>query len=237
MLEKREVSQECQEWQAGTGIVGEIIETETNGNKRMDIATLLHSLTLSGLTLRRGDADALEVVGPVQSLSLEQQQALRENKPTLLAMLTPPPTCFILDEYTAEAEREAIQFADTPEALAPLGNAIEFFECLADDMRAHNPEALSQVVLDAELQQQACKRCQSEQTYLAIIHAGESLRRDCASCGRFIDFPSWHNRKETGEILARTIEQSRYNTKADCSSAGNTQATLTKPLSQPKESR
>lgn len=195
----------------------------------MDIPTLLHSLTSAELRLELGLGGSLQVTGATHKLTLEQQHALREHKPTLLLMLTTPP-CYLLDDCNAEAERQAIQFADTPEALAPLKRAMEFFEQLADDMRWHNPEALSQIVLEPEPQETPCRRCQGQETYLAIIHTGESLRRDCASCGRFIDFPSWHNRKETGEILARTMEQSRYNAKADCSSVITTQATLTQPL-------
>ena len=37
------------------------------------------------------------------------------------------------------------------------------------------------------------------------IHDGQSLRRDCASCGRFIDFPIWHG-KDTGHNDQYPIE-------------------------------
>jgi hypothetical protein len=160
------------------------------------------------------------VVGEVQKLSLAQQQALRAHKLMLLEML--PTTCFITkqgDDY-ANAEREAIHFADTAEALKPLCDAIEYFQRKADRIRTLNPEATAQIVLEPELQQEPCRRCGSRKTYLAIIHAGESLRRDCAQCGRFIDFPSWNKREETADILARTIERSRYN-KTSCKSDAN----------------
>lgn len=181
----------------------------------MDIANLLHSLTVAGLSLRLGEADSLQVVGATHKLTLDQQQALRQHKPTLLAMLRPPPPCFI------QKEREAIIFADTAEALGPLREAIEYFSRLADDMRFHNAEALSKVVLEPEPSPAPCRRCGNRQTYLAVIHSGESLRRDCAKCGRFVDFVAWHNREESGKILARIAEQSRYN---ETSQAGDANA-------------
>lgn len=51
--------------------------------------------------------------------------------------------------------------------------------------------------------------------------------RDCASCGRFRDFAAWKEKAKAEQILTNANEQARYNTKAGCSSAGNTQATLT----------
>ncbi len=37
-------------------------------------------------------------------------------------------------------------------------------------------------------------RCGSTITVDIPIHAGESTRRDCGRCGRFIGFPVWHGR-------------------------------------------
>jgi hypothetical protein len=69
----------------------------------MDVAYLLHSLATQGLTLSLGEApETIAVVGPVASLSLEQQRALSEHKQTLLAMLTQPPTCYIPEDIKSE---------------------------------------------------------------------------------------------------------------------------------------
>ncbi len=40
-----------------------------------------------------------------------------------------------------------------------------------------------------------CPRCGGQQFRDTTIHAGESVRRDCATCGRFIDFTVWHGRR------------------------------------------
>ena len=37
-------------------------------------------------------------------------------------------------------------------------------------------------------------RCGSTETTDVAIHDGASLRRDCAKCGRFVDFPVWYGR-------------------------------------------
>lgn len=192
----------------------------------MDVANLLHSLTTQGLTLSLGEApDTIAVVGPVASLTLEQQRGLTEHKQTLLSMLTPPPTCYIPEDAQP----------DTPEDLGSLNRCMEYFERLTDEVGFHNPERLAQIVLEPEPQESSCRRCGTHATYLAIIHAGESLRRDCAKCGRFIDFPSWHNREETAKILAATVGDCRYNEKASCPSAENTQAGSDDLLSHEKE--
>ena len=39
-----------------------------------------------------------------------------------------------------------------------------------------------------------CPRCENDEATLHIIHDGDSIRRDCARCGRFIDFPVWYDR-------------------------------------------
>jgi hypothetical protein len=158
------------------------------------------------------------------------------HKRTLLTMLTPLPTCFILHCGEAE-EREAIQFADSdsPEAMAALCDAMEYFELLTDSRATHCPERLVQTVGEPGQQESPCPRCGNSNTYLAILHTGESLRRDCAICGRFVEFPNWHNRDATAKILAAAIAGSRYNEKASCPSAGNTQASSNDLLSLKKE--
>lgn len=172
----------------------------------MDVANLLHSLTTQGLTLKIGQApDTIAVVGPVASLTLEQQRALAEHKQTLLSMLAPLPTCYIPEDTETDA----------PEDLGSLNRCMEYFEQLIDETGNHYPERQAQIILEPEPQQSPCRRCGNLTTYLAILHAGESLRRDCAKCGRFIDFPSWHNRAQSAQILSDTQSKSRYNQNRD----------------------
>ena len=233
----------------------------------MDIATLLHSLTVAGLTLRRGAGDSLEVLGDVSKVTHPQREALSRHKPVLLVMLTPPPTCNIPTRSEPErvtdsafadelAERFAIEWVEATgtqhQVSQALTEAMEFFERVVDgrepppkeappippppprffdELRAaHNARGFDLLRLEPEPQQSPCRRCGSRQSFLAKIHGGDSLRRDCASCGRFRDFAVWKEKAKAEQILADLTEQARYNEKAGCSSAANTQATLTRSL-------
>ena len=42
-----------------------------------------------------------------------------------------------------------------------------------------------------------CDRCHSAEFVDYSIHNGQSTRRDCARCGRFIDFPRWYETDNT----------------------------------------
>lgn len=43
-----------------------------------------------------------------------------------------------------------------------------------------------------------CTRCGSREFVDVQIHKGASVRRDCARCKRFIDFPVWYGREPGG---------------------------------------
>lgn len=201
----------------------------------MNIADLLHSLTISGLTLSQSPAGELKVLGPVHKLTQQQKQGLSDHKQTLLALASQP-TCFIppqeesdYDKKTksipwltpeARTEREAIQWADSrsPEVAQALANAIDFFEDIPRPpafylgLKAQQQaNGLDWAHLEPGQAESPCKRCGDRQTSLNIIHSGESLRRDCAYCGRFRDFPSWYDAKLTQEILSTNAQGIRYN--------------------------
>ena len=53
-----------------------------------------------------------------------------------------------------------------------------------------------------------CSRCLSQEFRYIEIHDGQSRRRECGKCGRFIDFPVWHGvaRSDTAEPhLTRSV--------------------------------
>jgi hypothetical protein len=149
------------------------------------------------------------------------------------------------DPFAVElAERFAIQWTEATGAQGQvsqaLAEAIEFFEVVVDGREpkpkepapppptryfdelkaAHTARGFDLLRLEQAPQETPCRRCGSYQTYLAKIHGGESLRRDCASCGRFREFAAWKEKAKAEQILTDLAEQARYNAKAGCSSAG-----------------
>lgn len=43
--------------------------------------------------------------------------------------------------------------------------------------------------------------CKSDQAYDTPIHGGQSTRRDCAWCGKFLDFPKWYGKEDVAEVI------------------------------------
>ena len=76
----------------------------------MNVPELLQSLTISGFTLGVVGGH-LEVRGPLEELTNFQRNLLKQHKNELLEMVG----CFS-DNEESRCEREAIQFAQTPEA-------------------------------------------------------------------------------------------------------------------------
>ncbi len=63
---------------------------------------------------------------------------------------------------------------------------------LLERVRAHKAELIEQIATKASAAARPVCRCGSTKWREAAIHDGQSTRRDCAGCGRFIDFSSWH---------------------------------------------
>ena len=68
----------------------------------------------------------------------------------------------------------------------------------------HVPEPVdeaSQPLPTTSVSSAGCRRCGSTGWRDVPIHNGRSTRRDCAGCGRFIDFPVWHGRSANLRFL------------------------------------
>ncbi|OHB77742.1 MAG: hypothetical protein A2W31_03425 [Planctomycetes bacterium RBG_16_64_10] len=59
---------------------------------------------------------------------------------------------------------------------------------LLDRLRRHREDLLLLLGRTAV----RCDRCRSTEYRDVSIHGGRSVRRDCAKCGRFLDFPVWY---------------------------------------------
>jgi len=89
----------------------------------------------------------------------------------------------------------------TPAIKRNFDSAMRFFENIAEEMSKHNPDGLGTIFPESEPMANSCFRCNGTKSYVAVIHDGESLRRDCAKCGRFVEFATWHDRDATNEAI------------------------------------
>ena len=61
--------------------------------------------------------------------------------------------------------------------------------------RTPEPQQSATVVVPPEITGQQCPRCRGREFVDVSIHGGQSVRRDCARCNRFIEFPVWYGQK------------------------------------------
>ncbi len=61
-----------------------------------------------------------------------------------------------------------------------------------------------------------CPRCHGVEFVDVVIHAGQSTRRDCATCHRTLGFPKWHGRDQQAqqERLQRILDRDKRITTA-----------------------
>jgi len=64
---------------------------------------------------------------------------------------------------------------------------------LADRLKAHKCGLLAMLQSESvESPAKAVCRCGSTHCRDVLIHNGESVRRDCGRCGKFLGFPVWY---------------------------------------------
>ena len=73
---------------------------------------------------------------------------------------------------------------------------------LIDRLRANKAELLTMlrrsIIVGEKSAEICCDRCGATEYRDMPIHKGLSTRRDCARCGRFIDFPRWYDTEYQG---------------------------------------
>ena len=160
------------------------------------IATqLLNTLVVEGFQLK-SDGENLELTGPRQRLTSELRQAIRDNKTALVGLLQP--------SYEA-AEREAIRWADTPEADVALEEALADWDSLPIPPNACSKCGSSLFRWDIHRNRHcvACNPGQSER----VRRLAESIRERTGNTQQII-----HNkasRPRCGYTLARFANASR----------------------------
>lgn len=172
----------------------------------LDLTTALvdRRLTLSLV------GESIYVAGDPASLTPEIAAAIRDHKPALVGCLS--------------SRQSDLSFADSPAAAEGLAECLRYFEELAGDVTAART---GRTVLRWPCPMQTpCRRCGGADACAVVIHEGASIRRDCARCGAFRDFPIWLDEPEVAEFVQHALEFGTIQ-EASRPGAGNAEAALT----------
>lgn len=105
--------------------------------------------------------------------------------------MTPPPP--LVAEVLAECEAKGVRLLPTADGgLEVDATPDALTEPLLERLRRSKSELLTW--LQKLETTTPCHRCGATTWSDTPIHGGRSVRRDCARCGRFVDFPVWYGR-------------------------------------------
>lgn len=154
----------------------------------MSAADLLLDLDRLGIQVE-ADGERLQYF-PRSALTPDLLDRLKAHKADLLAVLRPAPDLSPVNQADAAAVWQAALDRLEGDPLFPPG----LMEGLrAAEVRWGYEPALPVATSDAPAKstQEVC-RCGSTTWCDVTIHGGQSVRRDCSRCGRFLDFPVWY---------------------------------------------
>lgn len=81
----------------------------------------------------------------------------------------------------------------------PVGQT-DYLDVLLSDMKVAGSDVDRLIIADPNIQA-PCPKCRSTHSYLAVVHNGETLRRDCSGCGKYIDNPAWRDPVVVSEFI------------------------------------
>lgn len=141
------------------------------------LADLLAQCNAKGIRLLLADDGGLTIDAPQSALTPDLLDRLKAHKGELLTLLHRPSDFDVDSAPDAEPapETEKRTHRMPPELRRPVRATLDTCPII-------NP---------ATTTEQIC-RCGSTTWRDVPIHDGQSVRRDCGRCGRFIDFPIWY---------------------------------------------
>ena len=153
----------------------------------MSVTELMIDLRDRGILLE-AHGDRLRY-SPKAAMTSELAQRVKAHKPALLAILTAD------DVPAAVLWHAALDLLEgdsefPPELLAGCRRASVRWESERPAGDCVNEPAEGEIDPDAP----QCDKCGSTEFRDTLVHDGQSIRRDCAWCGRFIAFPKWHEK-------------------------------------------
>ena len=148
----------------------------------MTAASLLADLTSRGVVLTEVDG-AVQVEASKGEITGADLQAIRQHKVEMVELLIARRVMY------QQAIAHAFTNPSTREEIGPLWMTAPggFGPCAPS-----SPGGLCSPPQPATRPPGVCDRCWSDQHKDVPIHSGRSIRRDCAKCGKFIDFVKWN---------------------------------------------
>ena len=156
------------------------------------LANLLADCDAHGIRLALTDGGGLEIDVPQDSLTPDLLDRLKAHKGELVAMLLYAPEVDPINQGDAAAVWQAA--LDSLEG-DPLFPPDVMKGLRAAEVRWGYEPAPTVATSDAPAKStKAVCRCGSTTWQDVSIHGGQSVRRDCGRCGRFLDFTIWYNK-------------------------------------------
>ena len=149
----------------------------------MNAASLLDSLSSRGIVLTNLGGE-IQVEAPRGTITDSDIEAIRQHKPKLLSLLAIPTSWGQYGDAIARA------FAN-PSPREEIGPLWMTGPAGWDLFEPDSPGAPCAPRQQTSQGPGICDRCGSDQHKDVPIHGCRSIRRDCAKCGKFIDFLKW----------------------------------------------
>ena len=166
------------------------------------LSDLLADCEARGIRLALASDGGLTIDARRDALTPELLERLRAHKGELLTMLRPAPKPSCVDRPDLAAVWcAALDVVDGDPLFPPdLMEALRAADVRWDDERVPIPsapaeEASAKPKPPGTAPAKAVCRCGSMRWRDVPIHEGQSVRRDCRSCGRFLGFPVWYGKE------------------------------------------
>jgi len=132
---------------------------------------------------------------PRSALTPDLLTLMDTHKPELLAILSSGDLATAVEHSPRnERSQRVVQQPDVDHVARRCDDTEETTE--APESLTKQPSANAAEVV----QEFQCRRCSSTRRNDVSIHKGQTIRRDCGTCGRFHDFPVWYGKTTAGNI-------------------------------------
>jgi hypothetical protein len=165
-----------------------------------ELTSLLVECKTCGVRLALAGYGGLAIDAPQDALTPDLLDRLKTHKAELLAMLRPAPDAARIDPSDAAAVWQAAldQLEGDPMFPPAMMESLRSAKARWANEEPHadtaNDPAPALTCNAPPKPAKAVCRCGGTTWRDVPIHGGQSIRRDCGGCGRFLDFPLWYGK-------------------------------------------